>query len=558
MKETFAIGVDYGTESGRAVLVSLENGKEIADYVVAYQHGVIEETLPESGIQLESDWALQHPEDYMDVLKKALPEIIKESGVNPDQIIGIGVDFTSCTMLPVDEAGMPLCFQTELKDDPHSWVKLWKHHAAQDEATKLNKIANKRGDKFLERYGGKISSEWMIPKIWQTYDEAPSIFAETDRFVEAGDWVVSQLTGNLVKNSCAAGYKSIWNKRHGYPGRNFFQELDPALENLAETKLRGEVYPLGTKAGGLTDEMAALTGLNAGTAVAVSIIDAHASVPALGVTEPGKMVMSMGTSICHMLLGKEEVLVDGISGIVEDGIIKGFYGYEAGQPAGGDIFAWYVKNAVPKYMEEMADKAGVSVHYLLEQKASKLKPGESGLLALDWWNGNRTTLVDANLKGMLLGMTLQTKPEEIYRALLEATAFGTRKVVDTFHKNGVEVNELYACGGLPNKNELLMQIYADITNRIIKIADSSHTPAIGAAMYGAVSAGKANGGFDNIMDAANKMARVKDDKVFRPIPENVSVYEKIYKEYEKLYDYFGRENNVMKNLLVMKSEQNQA
>ncbi|OZU88044.1 ribulokinase [Virgibacillus indicus] len=554
MKESYAIGVDYGTESGRAVLVSLENGKEIADHVVPYPHGVIDDSLPGTNVRLEPDWALQHPNDYVDVLEKAIPEIIQKSGINPDQIIGIGVDFTSCTMLPVDKDGIPLCYQTEFKDNPHSWVKLWKHHAAQNKATKLNEIAEKRGEEFLQRYGGKISSEWMIAKIWQIYDEANDIFVKTDRFVEAGDWVVSQLTNNLVKNSCAAGYKSIWHKQDGYPSKEFFKELDPGLENLAETKLRGEVFPLGTKAGELTEEMASITGLNAGTAVAVGVIDAHASVPAMGVVEPGKMVMAMGTSICHMLLGKEEVFVDGISGVVEDGIIKGFYGYEAGQPAGGDIFAWYVDQAVPEYVKDAADKAGVSIHQWLEKKASNLKPGESGLLALDWWNGNRTTLVDADLSGLLLGMTLQTKPEEIYRALLEAAAFGTRKVVDTFHHSGVEVNELYACGGLPNKNKLLMQIYADVTNRVIKIADSNHTPAIGAAMFGAVAAGEANGGFDHIMDAADKMARVKEN-VIKPIPENAAVYEKLYKEFDKLYDYFGKENKVMKNLQAIKSTQ---
>lgn len=552
MNETFAIGVDYGTESGRAVLVSLKDGKEVADHVVPYQHGVIDERLPESNIRLGRDWALQHPKDYIDVLVNAIPAILKDTRINPDKIIGIGVDFTSCTMLPIDGDGTPLCYHDKLKDNPHSWVKLWKHHAAQDKATRLNEIARKRGEAFLPRYGGKISSEWMIAKIWQIYDEANDIFAETDRFVEAGDWVVSQLTNNLVKNSCAAGYKSIWHKQNGYPSKEFFKQLDPGLEDLVETKLRGDVFPLGTKAGELTEEMAGLTGLNPGVAVAVGIIDAHASVPAMGVVEPGKMVMAMGTSICHMLLGREEKHVDGMCGVVEDGIIHGFYGYEAGQSAGGDIFAWYVDQAVPKYVKEAADESGVTVHQWLEQKAIFYKPGETGLLALDWWNGNRSTLVDADLSGLLIGITLHTKPEEIYRALLEATAFGTRKIVDSFHQNGIEVNELYACGGLPNKNKLLMQIYADVTNRVIKIADSNHTPAIGAAMFGAVAAGEANCGFDSIVDAAGKMARVKE-KVVKPIPKNVLVYERLYKEYSKLYDLFGRENNVMKRLRSIKS-----
>lgn len=543
--------MDYGTESGRVVLVSLETGQEIDDQVIPFQNGVIDERLPDSIVKLDHDWALQDPRDYIDVLEKGIPAILKRTEINPDNIIGIGIDFTSCTMLPVDSDGLPLCYRNDLKENPHSWVKLWKHHAAQDKATKINDVAAKRGEAFLPRYGGTISSEWMLPKIWEIYDEANDIFVKADRFVEAGDWVVSQLTNNLVKSSCSAGYKALWHKREGYPGKQFLKELDQGLENLNETKLRGDIFPLGTKAGGLTREMAELVGLNQKIAVAVSVIDAHASVPAMGVVEPGKMVMAMGTSICHLHLDRKEKHVKGISGVVEDGIIPGLYGYEAGQTAGGDIFSWYVNQAVPTYVEDEAEEAGITVHQWLENKASRIKPGGSGVLALDWWNGNRSTLVDSNLSGMLLGLTLQTKPEEVYRALLEATAFGTKKIIDNFEQYGIEVEELYACGGLPNKNKLLMQIYADVTNKVIKIADSNHTPAIGAAMFGAVAAGSANGGYDNIVDAAGNMSRVKQE-VVKPISENVVAYEELYKEYIKIYDYFGEENQVMKHLKSMK------
>ena len=294
--------------------------------------------------------------------------------------------------------------------------------------------------------------------------------------------------------------------------------------------------------------MAKLIGLNPGTAVAVGIIDAHASVPALGVVEPEKMVMVMGTSICHMLLSDKEIFVEGMAGVVEDGIIPGFYGYEAGQSAGGDIFAWYVNNGVPAYAHKLAKEEGINIYQWLERKASEYKPGETGLLALDWWNGNRSVLVDADLSGLILGMTLQTKPEEIYRALLEATAFGTRKIIDTFHNGGLPIYELYACGGLSQKNKLLMQIYSDVTNRTIRIADSKHTSALGAAMFGAVAAGKANGGYDSIIEATAKMARVREE-IIRPIPENVIIYDRLYQEYSKLHDYFGRgENDIMKQL----------
>ncbi|GFN33251.1 ribulokinase [Paenibacillus xylaniclasticus] len=552
MSTKYAIGVDYGTQSGRAVLVDLSNGHEVAEHVTPYRHHVIDEQLPESGIKLEHDWALQHPADYIEVLETSVPAVMKESGINPADVIGLGIDFTACTMLPIDAEGTPLCFKPELKDNPHSWLKLWKHHAAQDEANRINEIAASRGESFLPRYGGKISSEWMLAKVWQILNEAPEIYELADQFVEATDWVVGQMTGNIVRNSCTAGYKAIWHKQEGYPSRAFLKALDPRLEHLTDTKLRGDVVALGTKAGELTADMASRMGLAAGTAIAVGNVDAHAAVPGVGVVTPGKLVMAMGTSICHMLLGTEEKEVEGMCGVVEDGIIPGYFGYEAGQSAVGDIFEWYVEEAVPAYVKEQAEKEGVNVHVYLERMASELAVGESGLVALDWWNGNRSVLVDTDLTGMIVGLTLLTKPWEIYRALLEATAFGTRKIVDAFHNSGVEVNELYACGGLPQKNRLLMQIYADVTNREIKVAASKQTPALGAAMFGAVAAGSAKGGYDSIVEAAQKMARVREES-FKPIPANVAVYEKLYAEYNQLHDYFGRgANDVMKRLKAIK------
>ncbi|GIP29271.1 ribulokinase [Paenibacillus sp. J23TS9] len=552
MGKKYTIGVDYGTQSGRAVLVELSNGQEVADHVTPYPHHVIDERLPGSGKKLAHDWALQHPDDYLEVLRNSVPAVVRESGIDPEDIIGIGIDFTACTMLPVDAKGEPLCLKPELQDHPHSWVKLWKHHAAQPEADKINQIAAQRGEAFLPRYGGKISSEWMIAKVWQILDEAPEIYEQTDLFLEATDWVISQMTGKIVRNSCTAGYKAIWHKQEGYPDKEYFKALDPRLEHLTETKLRGNVIPLGTNAGGLTEPMAALMGLKPGIAVAVGNVDAHAAVPAVGVVTPGKLVMAMGTSICHMLLGTEEKQVEGMCGVVEDGIIPGLFGYEAGQSAVGDIFEWYVEEALPAYVKEAAANEGLGVHAWLEKEAALYKPGQTGLLALDWWNGNRSVLVDTDLTGLMLGMTLLTKPQEIYRTLLEATAFGTRKIVDAFHSSGVQVDALYACGGLPQKNKLLMQIYADVTNREIFVADSKQTPALGAAIFAAVAAGEAAGGYDTVIAAAENMARVKDE-TFKPIPENVEVYDRLYREYNLLHDYFGRgENDVMKRLKSIK------
>ncbi|HHW49241.1 MAG TPA: ribulokinase, partial [Clostridiaceae bacterium] len=321
MGKKYSIGIDFGTQSGRSVLVEVDTGREVATAVKYYPHGVIDEYLPDGVTRLEPDWALQHPQDYLDVLTETIPAILKESGVSPDDVIGIGIDFTACTMLPIKEDGTPLCFIDEYKSNPHAYVKLWKHHAAQDEANKLNEIAEKRGEEFLALYGGKISSEWFIPKVWQILNEAPEIYEAADKFIEAADWTVMQLTGQERRNSCTAGYKAIWNKRKGYPSNEFFKALDPRLENVIDEKMSRDIYPLGSKAGELTEAAAKMTGLKAGTAVAVANVDAHVAVPAVGIVEPGKMLMIMGTSTCHMLLGNEEKMVPGICGVVEDGII---------------------------------------------------------------------------------------------------------------------------------------------------------------------------------------------------------------------------------------------
>ena len=548
----YALGIDYGSESGRALLVDLSNGEEVASHVTSYPHCVIDRALPGSDVPLGLHWALQHPDDYLEVLRRSVPAVVSASGVDPADIVGIGIDFTSCTMLPVDGDGTPLCFDPAWRDNPHSWVKLWKHHAAHEEAERINELAVQNDEPFLKRYGGKVSSEWMMAKAWQILNEAPELYEEADRFVEAGDWVVAQLTGEFVRNSCMAGYKAMWHKKDGYPDRDFLKKLDPRLENIVETKLRGEVVPLGTKAGELSAEMAKLMGLVPGTAVAVGIIDAHAGVLGTGVVEPGKMVMVMGTSTCHMVLSREEKLAEGICGVVEDGIIPGFFGYEAGQAAVGDSFAWFVEHGVPASVTQAAQAEGLSVHEWLEKRAAVYQPGETGLLALDWWNGNRSILMDADLSGLIVGYTLHTKPEEIYRALLEATAFGTRRIIDAFEAGGIPIDELYACGGLTQRNRLLMQIYADVTGREIKIAASTQTGALGAAMFGAVAAGSAAGGYDSIVEAAQKMARVREEK-FVPILENSIVYQYLYQEYCELYDTFGRgANNIMKRLKAIR------
>jgi L-ribulokinase len=551
--EKYTIGIDFGSLSGRAVLVNTETGAEIASSVLDYPHAVMYERIP-GGKQLPPDWALQHPQDYIDVFTHTIPDVLKQSGVSAGDVIGVGIDFTACTLLPVKSDGTPLCFLDAYKDNPHAYVKLWKHHAAQDKANKLNEVAAARGEKWLARYGGKISSEWEIPKIWQVLDEAPEIYEATDRFVEAADWVVWYLTGKETRNSCTAGYKAIWHKKEGFPSKDFFAALDPRLANVVDEKMTQKVSPLGEKAGGICEKVAKATGLLEGTAVAIANVDAHVCVPAVKIDGPGKILAIMGTSTCHILLGTEEHTVPGMCGVVEDGVMPGYFGYEAGQSCVGDHFAWFVDNCVPASYIEEAKKTGLNIYKLLRQKAEKMIPGESGLLALDWWNGNRSVLVDVDLTGMMLGMTLLTKPEEIYRALIEATAYGTRMIIETFREHGVPVDEFYAAGGIAEKDSFTMQIYADIINMPIHISGSAQGPALGSAIFGAVAGGSKNGGYDSVFEAARKMGKLKDI-IYTPIAENAKIYDALFAEYRILNDYFGRgENDVMKRLKQIKKD----
>jgi len=549
MDRKYSIGIDFGTLSGRAVLVALDNGEEVASAVYEYPHGVMDEILP-CGEKLPLDYALQHPRDYLEVLSSTVPEVLKAGGIKPSQIAGVGIDFTSSTVLPVYSDGRPLCFDEKYINRPHAYVKLWKHHAAQGQADRINSLARNMGEKWLERYGGKVSSEWLFPKLLQILEEDWEIYNKADRIIEAADWITWMLTGKETRASGAAGYKAMWSKAEGFPSKKFFKSLDPRLADVIGTKIPQEVLPIGSPAGGISPCGAELTGLEEGTPVAVANVDAHVAVPAVGITETGKMLMIMGTSTCHVLMGTEEKVVPGICGVSEGGVLPGLFGYEAGQSCVGDHFNWFIKNCVPESYTKSAGDAGTDIHTYLTEKAGKLRPGESGLLALDWWNGNRSVLVDADLTGVLLGMTLQTKPEEIYRALIEATAYGTRMIIEAFEENGVAVNGLYAAGGIAEKNGMMMQIYSDVTGREIRIAGSPQTPALGSAIFGAY----AGGCFDSIEDAIRVMGKVKS-RIYKPDSENRLIYDKIYAEYKRLHDEFGRgANNVLKTLKNIRRE----
>ena len=543
----YSMGIDFGTLSGRAVIVNIDTGEEMAASVREYAHGVMADKFV-NGKGLPTDFALQHPKDYLETLYFVIRDCLAKSCIDAADIVGVGVDFTACTILPVTREGTPLCFLEEYRENPHAYVKLWKHHAAQKEADEVNGLAREMEVEWLKHYGGAISSEWMLPKVLEIIREDEELYNETDRFVEAGDWIVWQLAGLESHSICTTGFKAAWNQETGYPDKEYLGRLDERLTNIVGDKLGTDIKKMSECAGYVTQEAAALTGLKEGTPVMPAFVDAHAALPALGITSPGKLLLIMGTSTCHILLGEKEIYVPGISGYVKDGIVDGYYAYEAGQACVGDCFDWFVKKCVPGSYFEEAKEQGVSIYTLLDRKASELGPGANGLLALDWWNGNRTPYGNSSLTGTLVGLSISTTPEEIYRALIEATAYGTRNIIEIYEENGIKIDTIYAAGGIPEKNTMLMQIYADVTGREIYLADTTQSCAYGSAVLGASS----EGGYGDLAEASLHMKKVKE-KYYRPIGENTEIYDKLYAEYKKLSAYFADgDNGVMETLREIK------
>lgn len=540
MEPKYALGIDYGSLSARGALVNMATGEEVCSLVYEYPHGFIDRTLPGSEKRLPQDFCAFSPVDYRNALEYLLTYVWREAGVRPEQVLAIGLDATACSPMPVDAAMQPLCLQEQWKNEPHAWPKLWKHMTAQTEADRINEVALRRGEKFLHRCGNTSSAQFFFAKLLEVYREAPQIYRAMDRFVNVADWLVWLMTGRYCSSVCTAGYKCFWGPE-GFPSEEFFEEVEPGFGNVIEDKVRLEVLPNGSAAGGLTEEMARLTGLCAGIPVAVSMIDAHVAVPAVGLTEGGGMMMTMGTSVCHLIISREGSFVPGIFGVIEDGVIPGYFGLEAGQASVGDVYNWFVSNAAGGDTAKIAAERGCSVIEALTEDALQLQPGETGLVALDWWTGNRSILNNANLSGMILGLSMTTKPHEIYRALVEATAFGTRVIVDNFEKHGVSIDRVVACGGLSRKSKLVMQVFADVLGRDIEISNIKETTALGAAMYAMVALGSEKGGYDTIEEATK--ALIQPAKViYHPNPAHKPVYEKLYSIYCTLHEYFGREH----------------
>ncbi|MEV0166895.1 ribulokinase [Nonomuraea fuscirosea] len=520
------VGVDFGTLSGRAVVVRVSDGAELGSAVHEYAHRVMEQTLP-TGERLGPDWALQSPQDWIDVLRTAVPEAIAAAGVRPEEVVGIGTDFTACTVMPTRADGTPLSDETP--GEPHAWPKLWKHHAAQPHADRINELAARRGESWLPRYGGKISSEWEFAKGLQLLEEAPEVYARAERWIEAADWIIWQLTGVESRNICTVGYKGVF-QDGSYPSEEFLAELNPGFAGFVGKLATGQVgdeaggvrlAALGDLAGRLTARAAAWTGLPEGVAVAVGNVDAHVTAAAADAVRPGQMVAIMGTSTCHIMPSDQLAEVPGMCGVVRDGIVPGLWGYEAGQSAVGDIFAWYV------------DNFGADGHERLTALAEKQPVGGHGLVALDWFGGNRSVLVDHNLSGVIVGQTLQTRPEDVYRALIESTAYGARMIVETFEKSGVPVEEFVVAGGLL-KNPFLMQVYADVLRRPLSVIGSDQGPALGSAIHAAVAAGA----YSSIEEAAAAMGK-RTENAYVPDQARADAYDRLYAEYRRLHDFFG-------------------
>jgi L-ribulokinase len=543
-EEKYVIGVDYGTLSGRALLVRVSDGAEIATAVFEYPHAVLEDTLPATGAKLPPDWALQVPSDYIDVLKNTVPQVLKTSGINPTDVIGIATDFTACTILPVTSDGTPLCELPEFSKNPHSYIKLWKHHAAQRHADRITDLAHERNEPWIKRYGGKISSEWEFAKALQLLEEAPEIYRAMDKWVEAADWIIWQLCGKYVRNICTAGYKGML-QDGTYPSREYLAALNSDFENFISEKLDHEIGQLGALAGRLTAQAAEWTGLPEGIAVAVGNVDAHVTSAAANAVNPGQMVAIMGTSTCHVMVSEKFAEVPGMCGVVDGGIINGKLGYEAGQSGVGDIFGWFANNYAPASYLSAAEAAGMDIHTYLSHLASKDPVGAHGLVALDWQSGNRSTLVDHQLSGLIVGMTLSTRPEEIYRAIVESTAFGARKIVETFNQSGVPVTQFIAAGGLI-KNQFVMQIYADVLNMPITIIRSTQGPALGSAIHAAVAAGA----YSDVVTASAAMGGVAEES-YQPNSANASIYDELYLIYNDLYEDFGH-NGTMHSLRAIR------
>ena len=547
MKETYVIGVDYGTQSARAQVVSLLDGRAMGEAVYVYPHGVMSSSLPDGTPLPGMDWALAHPQDYWEALVNVVPQAMCAAGVQPDAVKGLSIAATACTLLPVDAALTPLCLLPALKREPHAYIKLWKHHRAEGEARCMTRIAQERGETFVSSYGGAVSSEWAMPKMLEVYREAPQVYQAAAYFMQFSDWLDSRLTGNIVRSGGIAAYKALYDRQKGYPNKEYLEKVDPALPQMVAEKLQGRICWPGERAGNLTKQAAQALGLLPGTAVGAGHTDAHAAALGAGVSRSGDYLAVLGTSSVTHFLHSAYRTVPGISGALRDGLLPDLICYTAGQPCVGDMLEWFVRRIAPKDGD----------YQQLEAQAARLRPGENGLLALDWWNGNRSILANSCLSGTLLGLNMNTTAAEIYRALMESAAFGQRMIRDQYLCHGLEPQRIILCGGMAQKSPLMCQILADVLNMPLEIAGTSQTTARGAAMCAAAAVGRGQGGYDSLTEAVEHLRPPCRGTVY-PIAENQQRYDRLFTLFHQLHDLLGVEHPVlMESLRALQLEKKQ-
>ncbi|MBE6533898.1 MAG: ribulokinase [Ruminococcaceae bacterium] len=535
-KHKYSIGLDFGTLSARAIIANAENGKTLPyESVFIYPHAVMTQINNQS---LPQNYALQHPQDYVDALDFLICDVLTNNDIDKNSIIGIGIDFTDCTVLPISKDFTPLCLLEKYKNEPHAYAKIWKHHASEKYAKAIENAALSYDKSILSVTGEKMTGEFLIPKLYETFCEAPELYDETYKFIFAGDFIASLLIGKKEIHSKAYSAKQHY-KNNKFPAKEFFASVNPDFAGVYEektiTKLSSVELPIGT----LCKEWAKKTGLSESVAIAAPILDAHGAISAAKI-ETGRIVLALGTSAVVETLTEQNINIKGILATSYESVANGFTTIEAGLAAMGDLFDWFIKNCVPENYTANAKKSNLSIHQYLRSLAQEQQIGDHGLLILDWFNGSRSIILDDNLSGLIVGLTLSTKPEDIYRALIESTSFGIRRILDCFKAQGVEIKSISATGGITLKDPFLMQILSSVLNMPIECLSSKQATALGSAIYGAVAADA----YSSVKEASQAM-HSPTAITYYPIKEDNEKYEKIYEQYLKLCDYFQTENPIM-------------
>lgn len=540
--EAYSIGLDYGSEEVRAVLCDMQ-GHVIAKAGFLYPHGVITNRLPD-GTPIGAEYVLHDPRDYVEGLHYLMRELFQGREELRKCVKGIGLDITECTMVPLDKAGEPLCFSKEYESDPDAYIKLWKHHGAQEQADRLTEVAKERNEAFLPYYGERIFCETMFPKMLEIYEKARHIYDAADAFVEMADWLTFYLTGSKTCGMGNAGCTMLFSKEEGYPSANYLENVSAGFSGVVE-KLSDDLVPVGTSVGTLKKELCEAFGLPENVRVAPGMGDCQAAIAGAGVYEAGKLLCVMGTSSCDLMVYPEKKPIPGLYGIASDNIIPGMVGYEAGQSTFGDLFKWFKNHWIPQSYTEASVKRGETVFDYLNSLIADRDPSQIDILALDWWNGNRSVLLDSDLSGMVVGMHAGTSCEDIYLALMEALAFGKRRIVEQFKNAGIEVDRLYATGGVPTKNPPFMQILADVCDMPVHVLEEENCSCLGSAVYGAFAG--AGGMFPTLQDAIRAIGS-RVNRIYEPRAQYTAGLMELYEDYKRLHDYFGLENKVMRRL----------